>query len=78
MPSSTSPMSKNRRAPTWPRRTTETLLMPVPPSGGTAGTWPRIGQSTRMAISSTASRSPAARPSRIGPPGPASSRTHAA
>ena len=35
--------------------------MPVPPSGGVAGTWPRIGHRTRSAISSTDRRSPAAR-----------------
>ncbi len=34
--------------------------MPVPPSGGVAGTSPRIGHSTCIAISSTDSRSPAA------------------
>ena len=49
--------------PTWPSSTIETLLMPVPPSGGSSGTWPRIGHRTRSAISSTARRSPAARPS---------------
>ena len=54
MPSSTSPMSRMRaRSPTWPSKTTDTLLMPVPPSGGVAGTWPRIGHRTRKSISST-------------------------
>ena len=43
-PSSTSPIRRNRRSPTWPSRTTETLLMPVPPSGGSVGTGPRSGQ----------------------------------
>ena len=43
--------------------------MPVPPSGGSNGTWPRIGQRTRSRISSTFRRSPAASPSRIGAPG---------
>ena len=43
-----------------PSSTTDTLLMPVPVSGGSSGTWPRIGHRTRIAISSTDNRSPAA------------------
>ena len=58
--SSTSPVRRNRRSPTVPSSTTETLLIPVPPSGGSSGTAPRIGQRTSSAMSSTASRSPAA------------------
>ena len=44
--------------------------MPVPVSGGSCGTSPRIGQRTRSAISSTASRSPAAIDRRAGATGP--------
>ena len=58
------------RSPIAPSRTTDTLLMPVPPSGGSSGTWPRIGHSTRIVISSTASRSPAAIDRRAGALGP--------
>ena len=61
-----------------PSSTTDTLLMPVPPSGGSSGTWPRIGHSTRIAISSTANRSPAAIDRRAGAPGRASRSSHAA
>lgn len=68
MSCSTSPINRNRRGPTCPSRTTDTLLMPVPPSGGLAGTWPRIGHSTRNAISSICRRSPAAMPPRAGAP----------
>jgi hypothetical protein len=64
--SSTSPASRNRRSPIAPSRTIETLLMPVPPSGGSIGTSPRTGHRTVIAISSTANRSPAARPDRSG------------
>ena len=78
MPSSTSPISRNRRSPTWPRRTIETLLMPVPPSGGVAGTWPAMGHRTRSAISSTDSRSPAARRPRVADPTTDNVRCHAA
>ena len=47
MPSSTSPISRTRLEPISPSSTTDTLLMPVPPSGGSSGTWPRIGHRTR-------------------------------
>ena len=60
MSCSTSPASRNRLAPTVPSSTIDTLLMSVPVSGGEAGTWPRIGHITRIVISSTAIRSPAA------------------
>jgi hypothetical protein len=60
-----------------PSSTTETLLMPVPLSGGSAGTWPRIGQSTRIAISSTESRTPAAMDRRAGASGRASRSSQA-
>lgn len=78
MASSTSPASRNRKSPTAPSSTTDTLLMPVPPSGGVTGTWPRIGHRTRRPISSTASRSPAARPRRIGETGAANRDNQAA
>ena len=68
------PPAGTARSPTAPSSTTDTLLMPVPPSGGSRGTRPRTGHRTRRSISSTASRSPAARPSRIGAPADASAR----
>jgi len=52
--SSISPVRRNRRAPTDPSSTIETLLIPVPSSGGSSGISPAIGQSTVIAISSTA------------------------
>ena len=78
MSCSTSPANRKRRWPMVPSSTTETLLMPVPESGGSAGTWPRIGQRTRIEISSTARRSPAAMDSRVGAPGRASRASQAA
>ncbi len=60
MPSSMSPVSRNRWAPKEPSSTIETLLMPVPVSGGSAGTAERSGQSTSKRTSSSASRSPVA------------------
>ena len=78
MSSSTSPARRNRREPTVPSSTTDTLLIPVPLSGGSAGTCPRIGHRTRRSTSSTASRSPAAdRPARGAPAGRSAS-IHAA
>ena len=61
---STSPASSIRYGPTAPSSTIETLLIPVPASGGSAGTCPRIGHSTRRSMSSTVSRSPRASPRR--------------
>jgi len=78
MSCSTSPASRNRRRSTCPSSTIETLLMPVPPSGGVRGTRPRTGHSTRRSISSTASRSPAAREPSPGAPGRPSRSAQAA
>ncbi|MBF8290885.1 MAG: hypothetical protein HW391_1853 [Chloroflexi bacterium] len=58
--SSMSPVSRNRCPPTSPRRTIETLLMPVPPSGGSSGTDPGSGHRTRRRMSSTRRLSPVA------------------
>ena len=75
--SSTSPVSRNRRPATEPSRTIDTLLIPVPVSGGSRGTEPGIGHSTSSTMSSTDRRSPAAsRPPGVGRP--ASSAAHAA
>jgi hypothetical protein len=76
--SSTSPASRKRYRPTVPSSTIDTLLIPVPPSGGSMGTSPGSGHRTVIAISSTARRSPAARPERSGESGRASRCSHAA
>ena len=77
-PSSTSPIKRNLRVPISPSRTTDTLLIAVPPSGGSTGTRPRNGQRTRIETSSTRRRSPAAIPVRCGPRPLDRSRNHAA
>ena len=71
------PAGTGARRPT-PSRTTDTLLMPVPPSGGSPG--PGRGSATARASrsSSTARRSPAAIDRRAGAPGRASRSSHAA
>lgn len=78
MSCSTSPASRKRRSPIAPSNTTDTLLMPVPESGGSAGTLPRIGHRTRNAISSTDSRSPDAMARWAGAPGRARRSSQAA
>ena len=62
---SMSPASRNRCAPKVPSRTIETLLIDVPPSGGSRGTASRSGHSTRRSIESSRSRSPVERSSGV-------------
>ena len=58
IPSSMSPVSRNRCAPKVPSSTIDTLLIPVPVSGGAFGTADRSGQSTPNETPSSANRSP--------------------
>ena len=60
-PSSMSPVSRKRCEPTEPSSTIDTLLIPVPVSGGARGTLPGSGQSTRNETPSSAKRSPVER-----------------
>ncbi len=66
-PSSTSPVSRNRRPFASPRSTIDTLLIPVPLSGGSSGTVPGSGQSTDRATSPSRIAAPVARIPRGGP-----------
>ena len=58
MPSSASPVSRNRCVPNVPSSTIDTLLIPAHVSGRARGTAVRSGQSTRNETSSSANRSP--------------------
>jgi hypothetical protein len=53
-----SPVSRKRWEPTEPSSTIDTLLIPVPVSGGARGTLPGSGHSTRNETPSNAKRSP--------------------
>ena len=67
MPCSTSPISRNRRPFASPRNTTETLLIPVPVSGGSSGTAPGSGHRTDSRTSPRRICAPVARRPRGGP-----------
>ena len=67
MPCSTSPISRKRRPFASPRNTTETLLIPVPVSGGSSGTAPGSGHRTDSRTSPRRICAPVARRPRGGP-----------
>jgi hypothetical protein len=67
MPCSTSPISRKRRPSASPRNTIDTLLIPVPVSGGSSGTEPGSGHRTPSRTSPRRSWLPVWSPARAGP-----------